>query len=92
MIQSLGVRVINYARLFGADGGSAYLQHTVSGEAIVCEDINSVILAQGNCPQTHLEQELQGWHGKFYLAGDCAAPRSVEKAVLEELMCANSIG
>ena len=92
VLHTLNVEVINYARLYGADGDSAYLQQTVSGEAIVLEDIDSVVLAQGNCPHTHLEQELQDWHGNLYLAGDCAAPRSVEEAVLEGLMCANSIG
>ncbi len=92
VLRTVNVDIINYARLYGADGGSAYLQQTVSGDAIILEDIDSVVLAQGNCPDTHLEQELQGWHGNLYRAGDCAAPRSVEEAVLEGLMCAVSIG
>ena len=91
ILHTLNVEVINYARLYGADGGSAYLQQTVSGEAIVLEDIDSIVLAQGNCPDMHLEQELQGWHGNLYRAGDCAAPRSVEEAVLEGLVCADSV-
>jgi len=92
VLRGLNVEVINYARLYGADGTSAYLQQTVSGEAIVLEDIDSVVLAQGNSPDTRLEQELQGWQGNLYRAGDCAAPRSVEEAVLEGLLCANAIG
>ena len=56
------------------------------------EDIDSIVLAQGNSPYTQLERELQGWHGKLYRAGDCAAPRSVEEAVLEGLVCGGSIG
>jgi len=91
VLHELNVEVINYARLYGVDGGSAYLQQTVSGAAIMLEDIDSVVLAQGNCPDTQLERELQAWHGRLYRAGDCAAPRSVEEAVLEGLLCANSI-
>jgi len=91
VLHTLNVEIINYARLYGAEDNSAYLQQTVSGEAIVLEDIDSVVLAQGNSPHTHLEQELQGWRGNLYRAGDCAAPRSAEEAVLEGLLCANSI-
>ena len=44
----LGVRMVPYAHLFGVDEKSAYFVHTASGEAIVAEDIDTVVLTFGN--------------------------------------------
>lgn len=33
----LGVEMIPYARLYGANGDNVYFQHTTSGEPIICE-------------------------------------------------------
>ena len=84
-LHGLGVTIRNYARLYGADATTAYLQHTVSGEAIVLDDVDTVVLAQGHRPETTLEYELEGWTGDVHLAGDCLAPRTAEEAVLEGL-------
>ena len=47
-LHKLGVEVIPYARLFGADAGTVYMQHTASGEPIIFEDIDTLVLAQGH--------------------------------------------
>ena len=77
----------------GADATTAYLPHTVSGEAIVLDsgeaivldDVDTVVLAQGHRPETALEHELEGWTGEVHLAGDCLAPRTAGEAVPEGL-------
>jgi len=90
-LHKLGVEVIPYARLFGADGDTAYFQHTTSGEPIVCENLDTLVIAQGHQPETTLEQDLAGIDVEVHLAGDCLSPRSAEEAVYEGLMAARNI-
>ncbi len=91
-LHRLGVEIIPYANLFGADADSAYLQHSITGDAIICEDVDTVVLAQGHAPETALEQELNGLDGiELHLAGDCLSPRSAEEAVYEGMMAALAI-
>ncbi len=84
-IHKLGVEVIPYARLFGADGETAYLQHSASNEPIVCEGVDTVVLALGHEPDTTLEASLADLAIPVHLAGDCLSPRSAEEAVFEGL-------
>ena len=90
-LHKLGVEVIPYARLLGADGDTAYFQHTTSGEAILCEDMDTLIIAQGHRSDTALEQDLVAMDIEIHLAGDCLSPRSVEEAVYEGFMAARSV-
>ena len=85
------VEVIPYARLFGADGDTVYFQHTTSGEAIVCENMDTLVIAQGHRPDTALEQELAKSEVEVHLAGDCLSPRSAEEAVYEALIVGRKI-
>ena len=84
-LQKLGVEIIPYARLHGADGDNVYLQHTINGEAIVCQDVDTLVAALGEQAETGLEADLEDWDGTVLLAGDCLAPRTAEEAVLEGL-------
>ena len=84
-LHKLGVEVIAYARLYGADGDTVYLQHTASGEPIVCEGVDTLVLALGHEQETTLAGELDGWPGELHRIGDCVAPRTAEEAVLEGL-------
>jgi len=84
-LQKLGVEVIPYVRLYGADGDNVYLQHTVNDEAIVCEDVDTLVTALGTQAENSLETALEDWGGTVLVAGDCLAPRTAEEAVLEGL-------
>jgi 2,4-dienoyl-CoA reductase-like NADH-dependent reductase (Old Yellow Enzyme family)/thioredoxin reductase len=90
-LHRLGVEVIPYARLFGVDRDSAYLAHIVTGEAIVCGEVDTVVLAAGQAPVTTLEDELAPLGIEMHLAGDCLAPRSVEEAVYEGLLAGRAV-
>jgi 2,4-dienoyl-CoA reductase-like NADH-dependent reductase (Old Yellow Enzyme family)/thioredoxin reductase len=90
-LHKLGVEVIPYARFFGADGDTAYFLHNTSGEAIVCENMDTLIIAQGHQPDTALEQDLAQLDVEIHLAGDCLSPRSAEEAVYEGLMVARNV-
>jgi mycofactocin system FadH/OYE family oxidoreductase 2 len=90
-LHKLGVEVIPYARLHGVDADSAYLMHIVTGEPIVCGDVDTVVLAAGQAPVTSLEQELAPLGIELHLAGDCLAPRSAEEAVYEGLLAGRAV-
>jgi 2,4-dienoyl-CoA reductase-like NADH-dependent reductase (Old Yellow Enzyme family) len=90
-LHKLGVEVIPYARLFGADGDTVYFQHTTNGEAIVCENMDTLVIVQGHQSVVTLEQDLAAMDIEVHLVGDCLSPRSAEEAVYEGVMVARSV-
>lgn len=90
-LHELGVEIIPYARLYGVDRDTAYLTHIVSGKPIVCEAVDTVVMAFGHSPVTTLESELTGLGRPMQLAGDCLAPRSAEEAVYEGLLAGRAV-
>ena len=88
-LHRLGVEIIPYARLFGADADTVYFQHTVSGEALLMEDVDTLVLAQANAPNDALAETLGG--RPLHLIGDCLAPRTAEEAVLDGLKAAAAV-
>ena len=91
-LHRLGVEMIPYARLVGVDESTVYLQHTTSGEPILCEGVDTLVAATGIASANVLERELEGYEGEIHLAGDCLSPRTCEEAVLEGLQVAIAIG
>jgi hypothetical protein len=79
--------------LFGADSDTVYFQHNLSGEPIICEETDTLVIAQGHQPVTNLEQELRAADGdmELHLAGDCLSPRSAEEAIYEGMMAARAL-
>lgn len=84
-LHKLGVKVIPYARVFGADADSVYLQHVTSGEAIIVEEVDTLVTALGHHSVTTLADTLEDWKGEVHMVGDCLSPRTAEEAVLEGL-------
>jgi len=91
-LHKLGVAVTPLARLVGADNDTAYFEHTTSGEAILFEDVDTLVTATGSRTDLTLEQDLEGWRGELYMAGDAVSPRTCEEAVLEGLKIGSVIG
>ena len=84
-LHKLEVEIIPLVRLYGVDGDSVYLQHTTSGEAVVCEEVETLVLAQVTQAADGLEQALGDYAGEVIPIGDCLCPRTAEEAVLEGL-------
>jgi pyruvate/2-oxoglutarate dehydrogenase complex dihydrolipoamide dehydrogenase (E3) component len=84
-LHKLGVETIPYARLHGADADTAYFEHTMSGEPIILEGTDTLVLCTGHERAAGLADELAGLEVEMHLAGDCLAPRTAEEAVLEGL-------
>ena len=83
ILHDLGVEMTPYARFYGAMEGSAYFQHLTGGEAIVCENVDTVVSCfapQANRDCDWVETELGLPVTRI---GDAIAPRSVEEAVLD---------
>ncbi|MBW2541635.1 MAG: FAD-dependent oxidoreductase [Deltaproteobacteria bacterium] len=90
-LHRLGVEIIPYARLYGADGDTAYFHHMAGSDPIVCEGMDTLVLSQGHQPEIALEQSLRGSDLEIHLVGDCLSPRSAEEAVYEGLMAARKV-
>jgi NADPH-dependent 2,4-dienoyl-CoA reductase/sulfur reductase-like enzyme len=90
-LNRLGVEIITYARLYGVDSDTAYLQQTTNDEAIICKDVDTVVLALGHQSVTELEQALADFTHEVHIIGDCLAPRTVEEAILEGLKVGTSV-
>ena len=84
-LHRLGVEVLPYARLYGCDQDTVYLQHTASGDPVLLDEVDTLVLAQGHAPQDGLLAALADYPGEVVAAGDCLAPRTAEEAVLEGL-------
>ena len=91
ILHSLGVEVIPYARLFGVDEDTVYMRHTASGEPIIFETVDTLVLAQGHESCDELSEVLAGLAIESHLIGDCLSPRTAEEAVLEGLKAAAAI-
>ena len=87
----LGVEITPYARLFGADSDTVYLQHSASDEPIIMEETDTLILAQGHEPETTLAEALADHPAEIHLIGDCLAARTAEEAVFEGLKVAATL-
>lgn len=90
-LHSLGVPVMPYARLYGCDTGTVYLQHTVSGEPIIVEDIDTLVLCHGHASDLSLPDALNGMDRETHIIGDCFAPRTAEEAIYEAVKVASAI-
>ena len=86
-LHRLGIPIIPYARLYGCDDSTVYLQHSASGEPMLLEDIDSLVLCQGHQSVDTLGAELAGLV-PFERIGDCLAPRTAEEAIYEGLKVA----
>ena len=84
-LHKAGVEIITYARLYGADENTVYMQHASSGEPIILDDVDTLVLSQGHERVATLQDELAGWTGTIHVIGDALTPRTAEEAVLEGL-------
>ncbi len=85
-IHGLGVEVIPYTRLFGVDQDSVYLQHILSNEPMVCDGVDTLVLALGHTASDSLESAIKQSDLEYHLVGDCLSPRSAEEAVYEGML------
>lgn len=84
-LHQLGVKIVPYLRLFGADADTVYMQHVMTGDAILYEETDTLVLAYGHAAELDLYNALEGKIDELHAIGDCLSPRTAEEAVLEGL-------
>ncbi len=90
-LHKLGIKVLTYMRLYGSDSDSVYLQHISSGEAVVIDKVDTLVLCTGHTPVDELSDVLEEMAIESHVIGDAAAPRTAEEAVYEGLKVAAEI-
>jgi NADPH-dependent 2,4-dienoyl-CoA reductase/sulfur reductase-like enzyme len=91
VLLGLGVEMIPFTKIFGADANTVYLERTVVSEHVIVEDVDTVVIAHGNVSNNELAQQLQDRKGTVHIIGDCLAPRDAEAAIFEGLKIGASI-
>jgi 2,4-dienoyl-CoA reductase-like NADH-dependent reductase (Old Yellow Enzyme family) len=89
-LHRLGVEIMPYARLYGADDETIYFHHASSGEAIMIEGVETLVLSQGHSSVHTLKEELNDIDITVHMIGDALTPRTAEEAVLDGLKLAVS--
>lgn len=84
-----GVRIVPNVRLYGADDDAVYLQHTLSLEPVVVDDVAALVVAHAPEPVVDLLDELGDYD--CTPIGDCLAPRTVEEAILEGMRAGHAV-
>jgi len=90
-LHQLGVKVLTYMRLYGSDSDSVYLQHVASGEAVVIDKVDTLVLCTGHTPVDELSDVIEELGVEAHVIGDAASPRSAEEAVYEGFKVAAEI-
>jgi pyruvate/2-oxoglutarate dehydrogenase complex dihydrolipoamide dehydrogenase (E3) component len=90
-LHKLGVKVLPYMRLYGSDSDSVYLQHVASGEAVVIDQVDTLVLCTGHTPVEELSDSLEDLDLDIQIIGDAASPRTAEEAIYEGLKVAAEI-
>lgn len=85
-LHKLGVEVVPWLRLYGADERTVYFVHTPSREAVVMDDVDTLVLNVPNHPVDELADSLVAMNIEHHLIGDCLTPRTAEEAVYEGLI------
>ena len=87
-LHRLGVEMVPYMRFHGADEDSAYFQHQINGEAVVCDEVDTVVTCSANKAEDGLLRGLEELGIPVHPIGDCVSPRTAEEAVLDGLKAA----
>lgn len=85
-LHRLGVEVIPWLRLYGADGRTAYFIHTPSREAVTMEDVDTLVLNAPNRQEDGLATVVEELGIACHLIGDALSPRTAEEAVYEGML------
>ncbi len=91
-LHKLNVKTFTHLRLHGIDSEDAYFQHTLSGEPVILNDVDTLVTAFGAGSVNTLEKELKNnFNSDLHVIGDALSPRTVEEAILDGLKASTLI-
>jgi len=79
----LGISITPYARLIGTAERTVYFEHVMALQPIEFDGIDTLIVSAGAESDRSLMDEIKGLNIDTRMVGDCAAPRTIEEAILE---------
>ena len=85
-LHKLGITIVPMVKLFGTDQNSVYFEHISSREAVIENEVDTLVLALGHDAASSLSGEINGLGIEHHVIGDCASPRTAEEAVYEGLI------
>lgn len=90
-LHRLGVTMTPFSRLYGAEARTVYLVHTAAQEAVVLEDVDTLVVCVPNRPRDDLVPAIRALGLPLHVIGDALAPRTAEEAVFEGLQAASQL-
>ncbi len=90
-LHKLGVTMIPFSRLYGAESRTVYLVHTAAQEAVILDDIDTLVVCGPNRPRDDLAPAIRALGLPLHVIGDALAPRTAEEAVFEGLHAASQL-
>lgn len=84
-LHALGVEMLPFMRLYGAEEGTVYLLHTAAQTPVVLEAVDTVVVVPPNQSNAEPAAWLAASGLPHRVIGDALAPRTVEEAVYEGL-------
>jgi 2,4-dienoyl-CoA reductase-like NADH-dependent reductase (Old Yellow Enzyme family) len=87
-LHCLGVEVIPFMRLYGAEDRTVFFTHTASRAPVVLEDVDTLVHVYPVKSQDHLAAAAEELDIDVRVIGDARAPRTAEEAVFEGLKAA----
>jgi 2,4-dienoyl-CoA reductase-like NADH-dependent reductase (Old Yellow Enzyme family) len=91
-LHKLNVETFTHLRLRGIDSEDAFFQHTLSGEPVILDDVDTLVTAFGAESANTLEAELKNkFRSGLYVIGDALSPRTVEEAIFDGLKTSTQI-
>ena len=91
VLHGLGVEVRPLLRLAQCADDAVGFIHTCSGEPVIEENVDTLVVVQGRIQESALEDALADYDGDVRYIGDCVAPRTAEEAVLEGLRTGHGV-
>ncbi len=84
-LHGLGVEMLPFTRLYGAEERTVYLLHTAAQSPVVLEDVDTLVVVPPNQANVEPAAWLAASGVPHRVIGDALAPRTAEEAVYEGL-------
>ncbi len=90
-LHKLGVEIRTHMRLYGADEDTVYFQDTLTGEPVLVEETDTLVLSMGHVSDEEHHSAFSTLADQVVAVGDCIAARSAEEAVYEGMMAGRTV-